>query len=82
MMIQLPPMITEMIKSFCERHLASDDPYQFESYSNEQLIKAWYAHKALKIHTKALKLEVELRLRNPNTPIEYREAMWIMVGEK
>jgi hypothetical protein len=61
-------------QDFCERHLVAEDPYQYEELTVEQLVSVYLRHRRERWTSKALRLEVERRLRGPLS-YEEREAL-------
>lgn len=49
-------------KSFCERHIASADPYQYEALSVDQLVTAFWTFKRQGHHSPVLLNEMRKRL--------------------
>lgn len=49
-------------RKFCQRFLVADDPYQFDHFSNAQLIDEYYSSKSL---PKVFYFEIRHRLSEP-----------------
>lgn len=56
--------------NWCEQHLSGEDPYQYESFSVDQLIQIYWEHRRERFHSKALMGEIQNRL---NRQLSYTE---------
>lgn len=67
--------LIDAIRSFCERHLISDDPFQYERYSNDQVVSAIFYYRARGRLPKVLIDEIELRLASPYVSESEKEIL-------
>lgn len=65
---------------FCERHLACEDPYQYEELTVDQLVGTFWRHKNEKFPSKALTNELRSRLNDPYLGDEDREIIEKTLG--
>lgn len=69
--------------NWCERHLIAEDPYQYEHLTVDQLVSVYHRHKNEKFHSKALIIEIKIRLNNVELSYEDREILSkTIAGEK
>lgn len=65
---------------FCERHLACEDPYQYEGLTVDQLVGTFWRHRNEKFPSKALTNELRSRLNDPYLGDDDREIIEKTLG--